>query len=275
MIDYNSIVSTVFITASFERISKDEVKVLFPDGSFSNVILLEDGTFSSDNEEALNQYILWMSRPERKVGQLVNIEGKTLDQLMSMYEQLLIGAYLLRFPDTDVCSDAPYAKMIDWLRSTDFYRAPASTVYHESVVGGLVIHSLKVYNEAVLINRLPKFRKVPLSSIAIVSLTHDWCKINTYESYKRNVKNEETGQWEQIDSFKRNLTGLTLGHGVTSMFYALKYMNLSEEECAAIRFHMGHWNICDPEINELQKCNESYPLVHLLQFADQLSIVSY
>ena len=275
MFDYNSIVSNDLITATFERTSKDEIKVTFPDGLSDTVNLLEDGTFASVNEEAVNQYKLWISRPERKVGQLVNIEGKTLDQLMSIYEQLLIGAYLLRFPETAINNDASYIKMIDWLRSTDFYRAPASTMYHESVVGGLVIHSLKVYNEAILINRLPKFRKVSLASIAIVALCHDWCKISTYESYKRNVKNEETGQWEQVDSFKRNFTGLTLGHGVTSMFYALKYMDLSEEECAAIRFHMGHWNICDPEINELQKCNESYPLVHLLQFADQLSIVSY
>ena len=92
----------------------------------------------------------------------------------------------------------------------------------------------------------------------------------------RNVKNEETGQWEKVDAFKREYSGLTFGHGVTSMFYAMRYMpDLTEEEAAAIRWHQGRWNVCDAELNEFQRCNEIYPLVHLVQFADQLAIVQY
>lgn len=276
MYDYKTIVSNDLLTAEFNQLSNTEMSVELADNTTASIFINEEGLASSDNEEAMNQYRMWSSRPERVVGRLANIEGKSLGQLMDIYERLLVGAYLLRFPETEIDpNDAPYARMIDWLRSTDFYRAPASTQYHESIVGGLLIHSLKVYNEAMILNRLPKFRNVSPCQAALVALCHDWCKIDTYESYTKNVKNEGTGQWEKVDAFRRNFTGLTLGHGVTSMVFAMKYMDLSEEECAAIRWHMGRWNVTDPEINELQKCNEQYPLVHLLQFADQLSIVTY
>lgn len=43
----------------------------------------------------------------------------------------------------------------------------------------------------------------------------------------------------------------------------------------AIRWHMGRWNVVDSEVNDLQTANENYPMVHMIQFADQLSIVNY
>ena len=278
MFDYKTITPNTFLTARFEKTPTGDIKVVDKEsGTEVGIICIVDNVPTSLEPEALNCYNLWAGRPERRVGQLVNWEGRSLDQLMTMYEELLVGAYLLRFPETEINpEDSMYAKMIDWLRSTDFYRAPASTQYHESIVGGLLIHSLKVYNEAILLNRLPKFRKVPIASVALAALCHDWCKINTYVSYTRNVKNEETGQWEKVDAFKREYSGLTFGHGVTSMFYAMRYMpDLTEEEAAAIRWHQGRWNVCDAELNEFQRCNEIYPLVHLVQFADQLAIVQY
>ena len=39
------------------------------------------------------------------------------------------------------------ATMLEWLRTTDFFQAPASTKYHEVYPGGLVDHSVKVYHE--------------------------------------------------------------------------------------------------------------------------------
>ena len=36
-----------------------------------------------------------------------------------------------------------------------------------------------------------------------------------------------------------------------------------------------HRRTSDAEFNELQTCNEQFPLVHLLQFADQLALVKY
>lgn len=279
MFDYNSIVSDDALTADFRYLSKNTLEAF--DKTSGTVLgcvdLLENGeAFCSDNNIKM-LYDFWLTRPERKVGKLVNIEDKSLGQLMDSYEELLIGSYILKNPSEKIHigQSGKYSKMIDWLRTTDFYRAPASSIYHESFVGGLIVHSLKVYNEAMWLRKLPKFKNVPIESAAFVSLVHDWCKISTYESYQRNVKNEQTGQWEKQDSFRRNFTGLTLGHGATSMFLASRYFDLTDEEAAAIRWHQSAWNVCDPEMNELQRCNETYPLVHLIQFADQLSITKY
>ena len=37
--------------------------------------------------------------------------------------------------------------LMDWLESSDFYTAPASRRYHGSYQGGLLEHSLNVYDE--------------------------------------------------------------------------------------------------------------------------------
>ena len=36
--------------------------------------------------------------------------------------------------------------LLDWLEKSDFYEAPASTKYHGNFSGGLLMHSLNVYD---------------------------------------------------------------------------------------------------------------------------------
>ena len=38
---------------------------------------------------------------------------------------------------------------------------------------------------------------------------------------------------------------------------------------------MGAWNITGEDQKDLNRANAVYPLVHLIQFADQLSITDY
>ena len=66
-----------------------------------------------------------------------------------------------------------------------------------------------------------------------------------------------------------------MGHGTASMFMVMQCMKITPEEAAAIRWHMGKWNVSENEVNEFQQSNEQFPLVHLIQFADQLSITKY
>ena len=278
MFNYNDITPDDLILFDFERTSKDLITAKNKGTSDScGTINTASDPWEFSSDLVKDQYNLWVSRPERKIGQMVNIKGQTLDRLMSIYEELLIGAYLKNHPEETITagSEPKFAAMIDWLRSTDFYRAPASTQYHDSVVGGLLVHSLRVYNEALMLHATYQFRSIPIDQVALVALVHDWCKIATYTAYQRNVKNEETGQWEKVNAFKHDLQGLTLGHGVTSLWYASKFFNLTEEEALAIRWHMGAWSVCDPEKSELQNANLKYPLVYLLQFADQLSCTDY
>lgn len=86
--------------------------------------------------------------------------------------------------------------LLRWLEDSDFFVAPASTKFHGCHEGGLLQHSLNVYDclkrglaNAGLQNSYPE------ETVAVVSLLHDICKVNFYKKGFRNVKDEETGQW--------------------------------------------------------------------------------
>ena len=165
--------------------------------------------------------------------------------------------------------------MVDWLKRTDLFEAPASTKYHDAFPGGLVYHSLKVYNNMIDLINTKAFHSVDIVSASLVALVHDWCKTNYYKPYQKNVKDDNTGQWHQELAWSVDQQGVPLGHGVSSMFLAQKFFNLTTEEALAIRWHMGRWNACEIELGELQKANEKVPLVYMLQFADQLACTVY
>ena len=115
-----------------------------------------------------------------------------------------------------------------------------------------------------------------LGDAILCALVHDWCKIDMYESYIKNVKNDATGVWDHVSAFRyKGSAVINLGHGVSSMFLVSKFFRLNLEEASAIRWHMGAYRTSDAEFDELQTCNEQFPLVHLLQFADQLSLVKF
>lgn len=276
MFDYKNITSVKYQFKPDEEI--DNRINAFDGANVVGYVDLKGGTFEASSDEIFLEYKLYQSRPEYSLGKIVEIEDRNIEQLLTDYEELLVGAYLANRPETIIKGDGSegFCKMLDWLRTTDFYTCPASTRYHEAYHGGLLVHSLRVYNAAVTLHRNSIFHdKVDMKSLALAALTHDWCKIGLYESYVRNVKNEKTGKWEPVTAYRRHQTGIPLGHGATSMFLASKFFRLSVEEALAIRWHQGRWNVCEAEFDEFQMSNEKFPLVHLLQFADQLAITEY
>jgi len=68
------------------------------------------------------------------------------------------------------------AELFEWLESSDFFTAPASRKYHGSYEGGLVEHSLNVYDALVKLLTIYPEIQVSEESIAIVALFHDLCK---------------------------------------------------------------------------------------------------
>ena len=118
--------------------------------------------------------------------------------------------------------------------------------------------------------------KIDLAQAITVALVHDWCKINLYTEFQKNVKNDVTGNWDSITAYRHNSDFMIpLGHSEASLWMAQKFFKVNLEMASAIRWHMGKWRACDDEKNELQYANEKFPLVHLIQFADQLSLVKY
>lgn len=232
-----------------------------------------------DNEVETQEFQSWWARPEAVLGKKIDMD-QPIEELIEWYEKLLVGAiwYKLRKAVPSVSQvqlNARADSILSWIRSTDFYSAPASTKYHDSQYGGLLVHSLKVYNNAVDLYHLKKFEEVDIESLTLCSLAHDWCKIGYYTSYMKNVKDDKTGTWHQETAYMVDQRGVPLGHGVSSMFLASRFVSLDADEALALRWHMGRWNCCEIELSELQKANESCPLVYLIQFADQLACVKY
>ena len=126
-------------------------------------------------------------------------------------------------------------KLLEWLDTTDFYRAPASTRFHGACEAGLVMHSLNVYHA--LMDRFYTDEENK-ESFAIVALLHDLCKANYYKSGTRNVKNEATGQWEKVPTY--NVEDMfPYGHGEKSVYLIERFIRLRPAEAVAIRWHMG------------------------------------
>ena len=219
-------------------------------------------------------------RPEYHVGELADVIESDLATMQFEYEVSLLGVSMMR-AWSNRCDDpdnviSKFHSCIDWLRSVKFYEGPASTQYHESYPGGLLCHTLKVANQVrILMYGRTWNHLVSIESAVMCALVHDWCKINYYESFNRNIKNEQTNQWEKTLAYRRKKAFIPMGHGVSSYFLASKFFRLSPAESLAIRWHMGRWNVSDEEVNEFQQACETVPLVHLIQFADMLSITNY
>lgn len=243
--------------------------------------IAETGTYITENEDINSAFELFKQRVEYIVGKKVAVpKDWDAETLQIDYEKLLIGcAFIKASKDFRFNPDDCWKKIhkcLEWLRSTDFFTCPASTQYHESFPSGLLYHTIQVVNRTVQLMKSEPFSSVEVAGAILVALVHDWCKIGLYEMYTRNVKNDRSGQWEQVAAYKyRPDRAICLGHGASSMYLAMKFFNLNMEEAAAIRHHMGRWNCVDSEVNELQQANRMYPLVHLVQFADQLAIVNY
>ena len=78
--------------------------------------------------------------------------------------------------------------LLNFLEKSDFYKAPASTRFHGNYEGGLLEHSLKVYEiykEKIKQSGL----ETPEASVIISALLHDICKTNFYKVAYRNAKN--------------------------------------------------------------------------------------
>ena len=164
-------------------------------------------------------------------------------------------------------------KLLDFLLKSDFFTAPASARFHSSYEGGLLDHSLNVYDALVgYLNssRAKETYKFSYSdeTIAIVALLHDLCKIGVYKKGFRNVKDEK-GTWQKVDTFEYD-DQLPYGHGEKSVYIITGYMRLTREEAFAIRYHMGYSSEFE-DIRNVSKAFEMFPLAFAVHVADSES----
>ena len=156
--------------------------------------------------------------------------------------------------------------LISFLEKTDFFEAPASTRFHGAYQGGLLEHSMKVYeifrekvkNASLEINS-------PEDTIIITALLHDICKTNFYKVDYRNAKNE-LGVWEKVPYYTIE-DQIPYGHGEKSVMMISEYIKLTPEEKYTIRWHMG---FTEPKevYSTIGAAYKKYPLALLLFEAD-------
>lgn len=161
-------------------------------------------------------------------------------------------------------------KLLSYLTDgCDFFTAPASARFHSSYVGGLCKHSVNVYEclaDYLKRDRVKEMYNLNVSdeTVAIVSLLHDVCKINTYKPSTRNVK-DANGVWHQVPSFSYD-DRLPYGHGEKSVYIISGYMRLTREESFAIRYHMGFSG--NEDKGNVGSAFEMFPLAFALSTAD-------
>ena len=123
------------------------------------------------------------------------------------------------------------------LYESDYFTAPASSRYHSNYDGGLAKHSDNLVEMLLQSNKRCRLGMTE-ATIYLAGYLHDLCKVNMYRKTMRKRPNPATGVWEAYGIYEID-DRFPLGHGEKSLVLALRYIQLTDEECLMIRWHMG------------------------------------
>ncbi len=168
-------------------------------------------------------------------------------------------------------------EVMDWLKGSGFFNAPASTNFHGNYEGGLADHSLNVYTAAMRLRSTalslnPSLEEyLPEDSVAIATLLHDICKADVYKEATKKRQNS-FGRWEEYQGYTVDYSHFPLGHGEKSVIILLRLgLSMSDDEIAAIRWHMTAWDLPFQSAEakgNINAAKDKYPLCALVQLAD-------
>lgn len=165
------------------------------------------------------------------------------------------------------------SKLIEWLVSTDYFYAPASTRFHDSVDGGLFIHSKRMYDALVHMNELVGggYSK---ETLFYVGFFHDLCKVNIYKPKEVWYKDDKD-KWQSKPGWVVE-DNFPFGHGEKSVLLLNQYVDLTKEEMLAIRYHMGGFEanvaVGTWEKNTYYRAKDMTGLVSLAISADNMAV---
>lgn len=125
---------------------------------------------------------------------VVNVEIANLDDLKKRFVEICAT---INRPGME--------NLMAWLERSDFYTAPASTRFHGNYTGGLLEHSLNVYDKlSGFVARYPELEISP-ETVAVTALFHDLTKVNYYTVSSRNVKDVLRAHGIRSRSTKRKI----------------------------------------------------------------------
>ena len=148
-----------------------------------------------------------------------------------------------------------FVSFTNWLvDGTDFFKAPASTCFHNSYEGGLLDHSWNVYK---LLKEKNKRFKLNLAedSMFVAGMFHDISKIDLYK-------------WiDEINAYEK-VSHPILKHGELSVQILKERLRfLKENEVAMIRYHMGAFDE-QPPYEEFNNAQHKYPEITVICCSD-------
>jgi hypothetical protein len=146
------------------------------------------------------------------------------------------------------------------LRQTTFYRMPASAVHHCNHQGGLLEHSTDVWLNLQNLTEQLGLKWQDPSSPFIIGMLHDACMIDAY------MYNPDYDAW---DLKVREARYLSLSHAELSLAIIEELgIELTDEEKACIRWHMGAW---EGNWSEFTDAIHQYPNVLWVHTADMMA----
>ena len=175
------------------------------------------------------------------------------------------------------------SELIEFISTTDFFRAPASTRYHMNVEGGLCQHSLNVYDNLVKLNSMYG-DMYDYDSVILVALLHDLSKTGQYEYYVQNKKVYGSGtlkddvgnfHWTQVGAWKVkdpiDKEPVFSEHGVCSFLMVNEYVKLTTDELVAIINHHMDLDKTGAVRTDISEIYNRYPLAAMLHIADLMA----
>ena len=116
-----------------------------------------------------------------------------------------------------------------------FFEKPYNNYSGSDYAGSLCEYSLILYHEVVKLAEIYCPNKYSRQDIIKATLLSNFYRAELYEPYLKNVKNEITGQWEQVQCYRVKETHPTFGAiGMSSYMIAKKFFDLSDEVAMAI-----------------------------------------
>lgn len=185
-----------------------------------------------------------------------------MQELKQKFKDLLLNIYPKR---------EGMENLLNYLENeTDFFTAPASTKHHGAEAFGLLEHSLQVYDKIEKLIESGVYQdNISPDSVVIAALLHDVCKANFYKIAYRWRK-DDSNRWEQYPTYEID-DQLPFGHGEKSVMLLQKYILLTNEEIAAINWHMAGFDSRAKDyagMMALSGAMEKFPLAVLLHMAD-------
>lgn len=159
---------------------------------------------------------------------------------------------------------------VDKLKDIGFFEAPASTKWHGAYEGGLFDHSYLVGQELQNLTDKLGLEWQREASPWIVGIFHDLCKVDTYKFVPNKDELFEEGDTENGSWIWDDNDVIIKGHGIKSVIYANRILELTPEEEACILYHMGAFTE-EKEWRNYTAAIHKYPNVLYTHTADMIA----